>query len=239
MNAINNVISANPSKKISLVFQNVTGGTTWSALGAPASETGYGSIVSISLPNTVTAIGGDAASSGSNAFSSFKNLKKFSANYVKTIGKYAFYQCTALETIVLPAATSIGDDAFSGCTKLTAINQPEVTILGNRAFGQCSGIVTVRLPKLTTIGQFSFVYCTALTDVYFGSTVPTLPENMMLFSNTRTGVGSDLITIHAPSLTGYSGVPWDEIKAGTGIAAGDTAPLYWGMQHKAIKLVSP
>jgi hypothetical protein len=74
--------------------------------GVPVRQVGNGwppvfgesnsSVTSITIPNSVTSIGGDA-----------------------------FYNCTALTSITIPnSVTSIGDYAFSGCTSLTNITAP-------------------------------------------------------------------------------------------------------------------
>jgi hypothetical protein len=42
---------------------------------------------------------------------------------VKTVGKYAFYNCSGLTGVTVPqSVTAIGEDAFSGCSALTEIN---------------------------------------------------------------------------------------------------------------------
>ena len=44
---------------------------------------------------------------------------------VTSIGDYAFYRCSGLTSIELPASlTSIGGEAFSGCTGLTSLEFP-------------------------------------------------------------------------------------------------------------------
>ena len=74
-------------------------------------------IISVTIPNTVTSIGGEA-------FGECYNLKNIILpNSLKTIGWFAFEYCTKLETIDIPKnVKSIGCGAFSECDSLTSIN---------------------------------------------------------------------------------------------------------------------
>ena len=60
---------------------------------------------------------------------------------VTSVGKLAFYGCTALESVTLPnSLTSIGDYAFCGCTALESVTIPSsVKSIGDYAFYNCSG----------------------------------------------------------------------------------------------------
>lgn len=54
----------------------------------------------------------------------------------KIIGDYAFFECSALENVVIPSSvTSIGDYSFSDCQKLKQIKIPEsIDSIGMDAF---------------------------------------------------------------------------------------------------------
>ncbi|MDR1603886.1 MAG: leucine-rich repeat domain-containing protein, partial [Gracilibacteraceae bacterium] len=58
---------------------------------------------------------------------------------VKSIGASAFYRCTGLTSIAIPAGVkTIGEAAFSDCTGLTGINIPVgVTSIGDYTFYRC------------------------------------------------------------------------------------------------------
>ena len=60
---------------------------------------------------------------------------------VTSIGAFAFYGCTGLASIDIPASvTSIGERAFYG-TDLTSVEIPaSVTSIGERAFYYCTGL---------------------------------------------------------------------------------------------------
>lgn len=70
---------------------------------------------SISIPDSVTAI-------GANAFNGCASLKDITINQsssLSTIGEKAFAECTTLEEITIPPKVKlIGEDAFYGCMRL-------------------------------------------------------------------------------------------------------------------------
>ena len=119
-------------------------------------------ITSVSLPNTLTAI-------GSYAFSGCTSLTDITLPASLTaIGSSAFYGCTGLTSIELPASlTSIGSSVFYGCTGLTSIELPaSLTSIGSSAFYGCTGLTSIELPaSLTSIGHYAFYGCTGLTCI--------------------------------------------------------------------------
>ncbi len=64
---------------------------------------------------------------------------------VKTIPKYAFFNCTGLTEITIPdSVTRIVDYAFYGCTRLTSVTIGSgVTSIGSSAFYDCTGLTDV------------------------------------------------------------------------------------------------
>ena len=66
-------------------------------------------------------------------------------NTVTCIGNWAFYDCSGLTSVTIPAGvTNIGDSAFSYCSGLTSVTIPAgVTSIGYDAFGGCSGLTSV------------------------------------------------------------------------------------------------
>jgi hypothetical protein len=94
----------------------------------------------VTLPNTITAI-------GNYAFASIA-LTTLSLPWVTDIDDYAFYRSTALTTLNLPEATDIGDSAFSGCTSLSSLSLPEATTIGDYAFIYTgTAALTLTLPQ--------------------------------------------------------------------------------------------
>ena len=64
---------------------------------------------------------------------------------VTSIGSSAFYDCSSLTSMVIPASvTSIGKQAFYGCSSLTSIVIPDgVTSIGEQAFWGCSSLASI------------------------------------------------------------------------------------------------
>lgn len=67
------------------------------------------------------------------------------------IGERGFYNCTALETVNLPATVAqIGENAFNN-SAVTKIIMPEgIETIGSGAFGNCKKLVTVSIPSTVT-----------------------------------------------------------------------------------------
>ena len=63
---------------------------------------------------------------------------------VTSIGNYAFYRCTWLTSVTIPASvTSIGEHAFHYCAGLTSVTIPaSVTSIGDAAFSECNGLTS-------------------------------------------------------------------------------------------------
>ena len=93
---------------------------------------------------------------------------------VTSIGDYAFYDCSSLTAITIPASvTSIGNMAFLVCYNLTAITIPEgVTSIGEYTFAYCSSLTAITIPEsVTSIGGDAFSSCYNLTAI-------TIPEGV-------------------------------------------------------------
>ena len=88
------------------------------------------SITSVTLPNSVTSIGGGAFV----GCSSFRSVTL--PDSVTSIGKGAFQSCKSLRSVTIPdSVTSIGKGAFYGCSRLRSVTIPDSVIsIGNRAF---------------------------------------------------------------------------------------------------------
>jgi len=161
----------------------------------------WGTITSISIPNTVTNIADSAFSictglqsvsipnsvtkMGDEVFYYCSSLTSVTfPDSIASIGNYTFYHCTSLSTVTLGnAVTSIGTGAFYGCSALTSINIPNsVTIIGNGAFYDCHSLVSISIPGAVTIGDGLFQSCTALTTVTIGDNLTSIGADM--FYNT-------------------------------------------------------
>ena len=114
-----------------------------------------------------------------NAFSGCSNIVSMTLpSCVKTIGDYAFNNCTKMKNITIPANSkliSIGQRAFYNCSKLRSITLPSgLTGIGDYAFMNCSGlkeIFNLTSTNLSTgsinwgyVAKYSIVIHTSIND---------------------------------------------------------------------------
>ena len=136
-------------------------------------------LVSIVLPETITAIG-DKAFAECSALASIVLPEG-----VESIGKSAFAGCTSLESLNIPQATKkIGDQAFANCTSLSSITIPDaVTSIGKEAFAGCVLFTTITIPQaVATLGDGAFKDCVALVNVNFEDDIKITAISSHLFS---------------------------------------------------------
>lgn len=98
---------------------------------------------------------------------------------VTSIGNYAFFWCSSLESVTIPdSVTSIGDFAFSGCGSIASITIPDsVTSIGDYAFYDCSGLTEITIPNgVTSIGEGAFEECRNLERIIIGYSVTSIGD---------------------------------------------------------------
>ena len=96
---------------------------------------------------------------------------------VTSIRKYAFRDCTSLESIIIPnSVTSIGQAAFRGCSSHESVTIGNgVTEIGDYAFRDCDSLKSIIIPdSVTEIGWYAFQGCTSLTSVTIGNSVTSI-----------------------------------------------------------------
>ena len=92
---------------------------------------------------------------------------------VTSIGWGAFYNCTALTSIVIPdCVTRIGGGVFQNCQSLASVTISDgVTSIEGYAFNDCDSLTSIIIPKsVTSIGNNAFYNCDSLTSVTFEGT---------------------------------------------------------------------
>ena len=122
-----------------------TGGTevTQYYYGSSTSRTTYSTYYIPSSLRSVTVTGGNILY---GAFYNCSTITSVTIpDSVTAIGGYAFYNCTGLTSMPIPdSVTSIGRSALSGCTGLTSVTIPEsLTNMQNSAFDNCTGLTSV------------------------------------------------------------------------------------------------
>ena len=104
---------------------------------------------------------------------------------VTSIGSYAFYYCTSLNSVTIPnSVISIGSYAFYNCTSLTSVTIPNsVTSIGDRAFSYCTSLTSVTIPNsVTSIGSSAFNSCSSLSTIIVDGEKPASLDGSV-FSN--------------------------------------------------------
>lgn len=104
---------------------------------------------------------------GSYAFYCNSYLNSVSFAKVISVHASAFFQCANLKTAYFPAATSISNMAFQGCWSLASISFPEVIGMQFSAFAYCYSLTSISFPKAKNVPQTCFYYCSNLTTINF------------------------------------------------------------------------
>ena len=124
----------------------------------------YEKLTSVKIPNSVKSI-------GDYAFRDCSGLTSVTiGNGMTSIGEGAFAWCKGLTSVKIPGSVkSIGDYAFRGCSGLTSVTIGKgVTSIGNSAFEDCKGLTSITIPdSVTSIGNRAFYGCTGHTSIYY------------------------------------------------------------------------
>lgn len=96
---------------------------------------------------------------------------------VKTMGHHCFYGCTALTDAALPKRLeSIGMGCLEGCTSLKSITLPEtLETLPDSCFRQCTSLSEMMIPQsITEIEKFCFCGCRSLDYISLSGKLRTI-----------------------------------------------------------------
>ena len=134
-----------------------------------------GKLKNIYIPRSVREI-------GEYAFFGCYNLETIDLSQVRSIGKAAFMQCTALHLKGMKFAkrfSTIGDQAFMGCVSLDEIDFSEsmVTEIGKNTFSDCHKLQKILYPAdLQKIGRGAFQRCGNLERIEFPDSLEQIGE---------------------------------------------------------------
>ena len=191
----------------------------------------YGSLQSITIPESVTSIGADVLY-GCNELREIigwrpglpTNVGRIViSTSVAEIGDSVFSGCDALTTLTIPdTVETIEANAFSGCWALTVLTIPDsVRAIGDNAFSGCTSLAHITLPgTLRNFGDNDLRETAACTGAeglivqdgwvlgYSGTApeVVTIPEGVVGIASHAFEGQTDIGTIHLPSTLKYIGI---------------------------------
>ncbi len=125
--------------------------------------------------------------------------KTLNGKPVTAIGNSAFFGCTGLTSVKIPASvTSIGPWAFHNCTSLGSVKIPfGVTSIETRTFNNCSLLTSVDIPSsVTSIKYRAFYSCASLSSIAIPDSVTSMETEVFkscsasLFTTSANGVKS-------------------------------------------------
>ena len=165
-------------------------------------------INSLSLPSSIERV-------KSGAFWKASNLKNVTfadkGKGLKTIGMYAFADCSSLESIDLSnsSITEIPENAFSNCTSLKTVKLPStVTKIADDAFANCKKLEEIQglsNCKISEIGTDAFAGCYNLKTFDISSaTITSLPDTICsnMYALTSIHLPKTLTSIGTSALEG-------------------------------------
>lgn len=164
---------------------------TYTIIDNKATITGFsGEPVFIDIPDIID--GCRVTEIRDNAFYECTSLKNITIPAtVEKIGHHAFYACSALESIVIPdSVTEIGMGCFSGNSVLASASISEnVTKLPESCFRSCTSLKNIVIPhSVTDIGDFCFSGCTALSTVSLGDKTENIGDCSFYMCSAMKGI---------------------------------------------------
>lgn len=150
----------------------------------------------------------------------------------KTVYDYAFIGNPYLKNVDISGITSLGRDAFYYCTALKSITVPEgITLLDGSVFGKCAALRSVSLPStLTEIGESCFLGCFALEEIEIPETVEAIRNyaffncpalNRVKLTGNVTTIGDYAFGFYLDEDSKPKPLPAFEMEADNGTAAFD------------------
>ena len=170
--------------------------------------TGFGSLTSVEIPNSVRSI-------GNNAFYGCSSLTK--VDYTGTMDEWVEIEFGNAESnplyytenlyindqlvteVNIATATKINSYAFTSFDSLTSVTIGDsVEYLGDYAFDDCSNLTSVTIcNSVTSIGSYAFSHCDSLTSIEIPNSVTSIGDYAFYDCDSLTSVviGSSVTSI--------------------------------------------
>lgn len=111
---------------------------------------------------TLTSLSLGVATIGNYAFYEYSTLQSFTDTALATLGQYAFYNCTGLTSFIASASlTELKAYAFYGCQALATFDLSKIEEIGNYALYNCTRIANIGTLKASEIGSYGAYYLAA------------------------------------------------------------------------------
>jgi len=149
----------------------------------------------VSIPASVTLAGVtyNVTAVGASAFRNSTGLTSITfPTSIKSIGNYAFYQCTGLTNgLLLPQGLeSIGNYAFAHCTGITSVLFPySISSVGTAPFGWCTSLTNFRRLQQPH-GEVEYVIKNGVVFNNFTNTLAIFPGGKALSYTVPDGTAS-------------------------------------------------
>ena len=139
-------------------------------------------------------------------FNGYKSLLSVSIPYsVTQIGEFAFNECTQLQSVEIPSSViNVNMGAFRNCTSLSIAPIPDsVVYIGQNAYSNCTGFSSVTIPQTCTfIGDHAFYQCgslgRALNSITFLSETPPVFGGIHVLGGVQASDDSYSVYIYVP-----------------------------------------